>query len=62
VRDTNGKLTSEHSTLVNGDEEWKIYDANGRTVLYEQTRESDDKTRFDRWSHDSEGQFFGSSG
>ena len=29
---------------------------NGRIGLDEQTRESDDKTRFDRWSYDSEGQ------
>jgi hypothetical protein len=54
--DKNGKLTSENSTLLNGDSEWKIYDENGRIVLDQQTRASDDKTRFDRWSYDSEGQ------
>jgi len=54
--DKNGKLTSENSTLLNGDDEWKIYDENGRTVLDQQTRGSDDKARFDRWSYDSEGQ------
>jgi hypothetical protein len=53
--DKNGKLTSENLTLVNGDGEWKIYDEKGRTVLDQETRESEDKTRFDRWSYDSEG-------
>lgn len=53
--DKNGKLTSETSTLLNGDDEFKIYDENGRTVLDHQTRGSDDKARFDRWSYDSEG-------
>jgi hypothetical protein len=53
--DKNGRLTSEDSTLLNGDDEWKIYDENGRIVLKQQTREADDKTRFDRWSYDSEG-------
>jgi hypothetical protein len=54
--DKSGKLRSEESTLLNGDSEWKIYDENGRIGLDLQTRESDDKTRFDRWSYDSEGQ------
>ena len=54
--DNNGRLTSEDSTLLNGDDEWKIYDEHGRIVLKQQTREADDKTRFDRWSYDSEGQ------
>jgi len=53
--DKNGRLTSENSTLPNGNDEWKIYDENGRIVLNQQTRESGDKTRFDRWSYDSEG-------
>src|SRR3984957_5111802 len=54
--DHSGRLTSEDSTLPDGDDEWKIYDENGHTVQNYQTRESNDKTRFDRWSHDSEGQ------
>ena len=54
--DKNGNVTSVNSTLVNGNDEWKIYDANGRTLSDEQTRKSDDKTRFDRWSYDPEGQ------
>ena len=54
--DGNGRVTSEHSTLVNGDDDWKIYDENGHLLLDQQTRASDDKTRFDRWSYDSEGQ------
>jgi hypothetical protein len=52
----NDKLTSEESILPNGDSEWKIYDENGRIDSDQQTRESDDKSRFDRWSYDSEGQ------
>lgn len=35
--DKNGRLTSEDSTLLNGDDEWKIYDENGRVVLKQQT-------------------------
>ena len=54
--DNSGRLTSEESTLPNGDDEWKIYDENGHIVQNCQTRESNDKTRFDRWSYDSEGQ------
>ncbi len=54
--DNGGRLTSEYSTLPNGDDEWKIYDENGHIVQNCQTRESNDKTRFDRWSYDSEGQ------
>jgi hypothetical protein len=54
--DNSGRLTSENSTPPNGDDEWKIYDENGRIVQYCQTRESNDKTRFDRWSYDLEGQ------
>ena len=54
--DNNGRLTSEDSTLLNGDDEWKIYDEHGRIVLKQQTRQADDKTRFDRWSYDPEGQ------
>jgi len=54
--DKNGRLTSEDSTLLNGDDEWRIYDEKGRIVLKQQTHESDDKNRFDRWSYDSEGQ------
>jgi hypothetical protein len=55
VYDKNGRLTSEDSTLPNGNDESKIYDEKGRIVMNEQTRESDDQTRFDRWSYDSEG-------
>jgi hypothetical protein len=51
-----GRLTSEDSTLANGDDELKIYDENGHIVENCQTRQSNDKTRFDRWSYDSEGQ------
>jgi hypothetical protein len=51
--DRNGRLKSEDSTLLNGDHEWKIYDENGGIPLREQTHESDDKARFDRWSYDS---------
>jgi hypothetical protein len=54
--DNSGRLTSEDSTLPNGDDEWKIYDEKGKIVQNCQTRESNDKTRFDRWSYDSEGQ------
>ena len=53
--DNSGRLTSENSTPPNGDDEWKIYDENGHIVQNCQTRESNDKTRFDRWSYDSEG-------
>jgi hypothetical protein len=54
--DRKGRLTSENSTFLNGDDESKVYDEKGRTVLKEQTGESDDKSRFDRWSYDSDGQ------
>jgi hypothetical protein len=54
--DNTGRLRSENSTLPNGADEWKIYDENGRIVQNCQTRESNDKTRVDRWSYDSEGQ------
>ena len=54
--DRNGRLTSENSTLPNGDDESTVYDEKGRIVLKEQTRESDDKSRFDRLSYDSDGQ------
>jgi hypothetical protein len=54
--DGNGRLTSENATLLNGDDGWKIYDGNEHLVLDQQTHVSDDKTRFDRWSSDSEGQ------
>ena len=53
--DSTGRLTSEGSTLSNGDDETKIYDSSGHEVFDEQTRTSDDKTRFDRWSYDSDG-------
>ena len=36
--DKNGKLTSENSTLLDGDSEWKIYDENGRIGLDQQTQ------------------------
>lgn len=52
---TDGKLSSEDLTLPNGDDEWKIYDDNGHVILDIQTRVSQDKTRFDRWSYDQEG-------
>jgi hypothetical protein len=51
-----GRLTSEDSTLPNGDDEWKIYDGSGRIVQDCQTSQSNDRTRVDRWSYDSEGQ------
>jgi hypothetical protein len=54
--DGNGRLTSEFATLLNGDDDSKIYDENGRLALHEQTRVSDSHSRFDRWSYDSEGQ------
>jgi hypothetical protein len=56
--DSNGRLGSENSWLFDGDDEtttWKIYDEPGHIALHEQTRVSDDKTRFDRWSYNSEG-------
>lgn len=52
---SDGKLSSEDLKLPNGDDEWKIYDDNGLVTLDWQTRESPDKTRFDRWSYDAEG-------
>lgn len=52
---SDGKLSSEDLKLPNGDDEWKIYDDNGLATLDWQTRESPDKTRFDRWSYDVEG-------
>jgi hypothetical protein len=54
----NGKLTSEETTLFSNDGEtstWKIYDDRGHVSLNERTLVPDDKTRFDRWSYDSEG-------
>lgn len=53
--DGTGRLTSESSRLSNGDYEWKTYDSKDHEVSDEQTRASDDKTRFDRWSYDSDG-------
>ena len=51
----NGKLSSEQLRLPNGDNEWKIYDDSEVVVSDEQTRNSDDQTRIERWSYDSEG-------
>ena len=53
--DGDRRLTSENSTQPNGDEEWKIYDHDGHVVLDVKTHVSDDRTRFDRWSYDAEG-------
>ena len=50
-----GKLSSEELTPREGDTESKIYDEKGQVVLNERTRISQDETRFDRWSYDSEG-------
>jgi hypothetical protein len=55
VYHSDGELSSETLILPNGDEEWKIYDDNGHVISDMQTRESQDKTRFDRWSYDQEG-------
>jgi hypothetical protein len=55
--DRNGRLGSENSWLFDGNDEttiWKIYDERGHVSLNQHTRVSDDKTRFDRWSYDSE--------
>ncbi len=54
--DAKGKLSSEESTLPNGDYEWKIYDGSGIVVSDERTRDSDDQNRIERWFYDSEGQ------
>jgi hypothetical protein len=57
IYEGNGRLTSEDSTLLNDDDETtvsKIYDERGHVSLNQQTRVSGDKTRFDRWSYDSE--------
>lgn len=56
--DAKGRLTSEDSTLVDGQGEtttWKIYDDKGEIVLDERTLTAKDKERFDRWSYDSAG-------
>lgn len=53
---SDGSLSSEDLTLPNGDEEYKLYDDNGRVIDHFLTRVSDDRKRIDRWSYDSEGQ------
>lgn len=53
--DEGGRLISEDSVQPNGDEESKIYDHDGHIVSDQKTHVSDDRTRFDRWSYDAEG-------
>ena len=53
--DGKGRLRSEDATLSSGDNEWKLFDGKGRITLRQQTRIAQDKSRFDRWSYDSDG-------
>lgn len=52
---SDGELSSEELTLPNSDDETKIYDESGKLISDERTRVSENKSRFDRWSYDSEG-------
>lgn len=52
---SNGKLSSEDFTLPDNEDESKIYDESGKVIYDVRTRMSENKSRVDRWSYDSEG-------